>query len=99
MSDITAYLFSTHYFDEPGDPARGKNVFIKRQCHTCHAKGTKTVNLANLKGKVSPISMAQTMWNHGPGMLESMRKAKVTWQKIEGQEMVDLMEYLNRGTP
>ena len=99
MSDITAYLFSTHYFDEPGDPARGKNVFIKKQCNTCHGKGTKMVSLANLKSKVSPISMAQTMWNHGPGMLESMRKARVTWQKIEGQEMVDLMEYLNRGTP
>jgi len=99
MSDITAYLFSTHYFDEPGDPARGKNVFIKKQCHACHGKGTKTVSLANLKGKVSPISMAQVMWNHGPEMLESMRKARVTWQKIEGQEMVDLMEYLNRGTP
>jgi len=28
-----------------------------------------------------------------------MRKAKVHWQKIEGQEMVDLMDYLNRGTP
>jgi hypothetical protein len=39
------------------------------------------------------------MWNHGPEMLDGMRKARITWQKIEGQEMVDLMEYLNRGTP
>jgi len=99
MSDMTAYLFSTHYFDEAGNPERGKNVFIKKQCDTCHGKGTKMVNLANLKGKISPIYMAETMWNHGPQMLESMRKVRVTWQKIEGQEMVDLMEYLNRGTP
>jgi len=99
MSDITAYLFSTHYFDEPGNSERGKNVFVKRQCQSCHGKGTKMVSLANLKGKISPISMAQMMWNHGPEMLESMRKAGITWQKIEGQEMVDLMEYLNRGTP
>ena len=43
--------------------------------------------------------MAQAMWNHGPEMLERMRKAKVPWQKIDGKEMVDLMEYLNRGMP
>jgi hypothetical protein len=28
-----------------------------------------------------------------------LRKAKVPWQKIDGKEMVDLMEYLNRGMP
>jgi hypothetical protein len=43
--------------------------------------------------------MAQMMWNHGPNMLEGMRKAKVPWQKIDGKEMVDLMEYFNRGMP
>jgi hypothetical protein len=56
-------------------------------------------NLSVLKGQISPISMAQTMWNHGPEMLEKMRKAKVSWQKIDGKEMIDLMEYLNRGMP
>ena len=99
MADLTAYLFSTRYFDEPGNPDRGKTIFSKKQCHLCHAKGAKTLSLAPLKGKISPILMAQTMWNHGPEMLEQMRKARVTWQRIEGQEMVDLMDYLNRGTP
>lgn len=32
-------------------------------------------------------------------MLEKMQKAKVSWQKIDGGEMVDVMEYLNRGMP
>ena len=99
MADLVAYLFSTQYFDEPGDPERGKNVFIKKQCNLCHAKGTKMPNLSGLKGQISPIFMAQTMWNHGPEMLEKMRKAKVPWRKIDGKEMADLMEYLNRGMP
>jgi cytochrome c len=99
MADLVAYLFSTRYFDELGDPQRGKNVFIKKQCNLCHAKGTKMPNLSALKGQIFPIFMAQTMWNHGPEMLEQMRKAKVPWQKIEGKEMIDLMEYLNRGMP
>jgi cytochrome c len=99
MADLVAYLFSTHYFDEPGDPVRGKAVFEKKQCNLWHAKGAKTKNLSNLKGHISPILMAQMMWNHGPEMLEKMRKAKVPWQKIDGKEMVDLIEYLNRGMP
>ena len=99
MADLVAYLFSTRYFDEPGDPDRGKALFVKKQCSLCHTKGAKMSDLVNLKGKISPILMAQAMWNHGPEMLERMRKAKVSWQKIDGKEMVDLMEYLNRGMP
>jgi hypothetical protein len=56
-------------------------------------------SLSGLKGQISPIFMAQTMWNHGPEMLEKMRKAKVSWGKINGMEMADLMEFLNRGMP
>jgi cytochrome c len=99
MANLIGYLFSIRYFDEPGAPDRGKAVFIKRQCNLCHAKGSKQLDLSALKGQISPISMAQMMWNHGPDMLEEMRKSKVSWQKIDGEEMVDLMEYLNRGMP
>jgi nitric oxide reductase subunit C len=99
MSDIIAYLFSTRYFDEPGIPEQGKTVFEKKQCSLCHTKGAKTGDLSQLKGQISPILMAQAMWNHGPEMLEKMRKAKLPWRKIDGKEMVDLMEYLNRGMP
>jgi cytochrome c2 len=98
MADLVAYLFSTRYFDELGDPNRGKAIFTKKQCHLCHGKGKKP-DLSFLKGQISPISMAQTMWNHGPEMMEKMRKEKVSWQKIDAKEMVDLMEYLNRGMP
>ncbi len=99
MADLVAYLFSTRYFDEPGDVERGKAIFVKKQCNLCHGKAPKKLGLSGLKGQISPIFMAEAMWNHGPEMLEKMRKAKVPWQKIDGKEMVDLMEYLNRGMP
>ena len=99
MADLVAYLFSTRHFDEPGDPEKGKTIFVKKQCNLCHVKGTKKLDLSGLKSQISPILMAEMMWNHGPDMLERMRKAKVPWQKIDGKEMVDLMEYLNRGMP
>lgn len=99
MSDLVAYLFSTRFFDEPGDSSRGKAVFIKKRCDLCHAKGGNAPSLSVLKGQVSPILMAQTLWNHGPQMLEEMMKARVSWQRIDEKEMVDLMEHLNRGMP
>jgi len=98
MADIIAYLFSTRYFDAPGDPGRGKALFLKKRCDLCHGKG-KVPDLSNLRGQISPILMAQTMWNHGPQMLEEMRKIKVPWQKIDETDMVDLMAYLNQGSP
>jgi cytochrome c551/c552 len=99
MADLIAYLFSMRYFDEPGDSERGKEVFVQKRCNLCHGKGAQMISLAGTKGMISPIFMAQAMWNHGPEMLEQMRKTKMSWQEITGKEMVDLMEYLNRGTP
>ena len=99
MADVISYLFSTRYFDEPGDASRGRAVFVKKQCNLCHDRRGKGPDLSGLKSQISPILMAQTMWNHGPQMLERMRQAKLPWQKIDGKEMVDLMEFLNRGKP
>jgi len=97
MADLVAYLFSTRYFDEPGNPEHGRAVFTRMQCHLCHVKGAKTGDLSRLKGQMSSIFMAEAMWNHGPEMLERMRKQKMAWQKMDGKEMLDLMEYINLG--
>lgn len=99
MADITAYLFSIQYFDFPGEATRGKKVFLNKRCNLCHKKGGKGPDLSKLKDRMTPVTMAQTMWNHGPEMWEEMNKAKVSLQKIDDQEVVDLMEYLNRGMP
>ncbi len=99
MADLTAYLFSIQYFDFPGDAIRGRSVFFNKRCNFCHIKGGKGSDLTKLKGQITPVTMAQAMWNHGPEMWEEMNRAKVSWQRIDNQEVVDLMEYLNRGMP
>jgi len=109
MADITAYLFSIRYFDEPGDPDLGKTLFIQKQCIVCHYKEpssldlsrlkSRRLDLSRLKGQVSPIFMVQTLWNHGSQMLEAMRNKKVPWEKFYYNDMADLIEYLNRGMP
>ncbi len=101
MTDLIAYLFSVRYFDEPGDYQRGKEVFAGKQCNLCHdikrGRRPEKLPLEKYKGHISPIFMAQVMWNHGPEMLNQMRTRKLTWKEVTGKEMVDLMEYLNTG--
>jgi len=99
MADLVAYLFSIQYFDPPGDGVRGKAVFMKKRCDLCHLREGRGPDLTKLKERFTPISMAQTLWNHGPKMWEEMSRAKIPWPTIDPQELVDLMEYLNRGKP
>jgi nitric oxide reductase subunit C len=98
MVDIIAYLFSIRYFDEPGDKDNGKKLFSEKHCISCHrGKGRIAPDLTVLKGKISPVSMASAMWNHGPTMHEKMRDKGISWPEISPKEMVDIMEYINAG--
>ena len=74
-----------------------KCLYVKRKSELLVMIGRP--NLSGLKEEISPIFMAQTIWNHGPEMLEGMRRAKRPWQKIDEKEMVDLLECLNWGMP
>ena len=98
MADIIAYLFSLQYFDEQGNREKGEKVFKEKYCIKCHTVngkgGLKGPDLKEWRKQVSPISMAQAMWNHGPSMLAEMKKMGLSWPKFVGKEIVDLMEYL-----
>ena len=103
IANITAYLFSIRYFDPVGDRVAGRTVFQEKRCNVCHdvrtnAEGKKEgPNLAKLKGVVSPIYMATALWNHGPKMMGIMKGRNIKWQKISDNELINLMEYLNKG--
>src|SRR5690242_18724993 len=36
-ADLFAYLYSTRFFEKPGDAARGKRAFASHNCSQCHA--------------------------------------------------------------
>ena len=99
MADLLAYLFSIHYFDEPGDPEGGKQVFRSKGCATCHGDygrgGKGGPNIQQLKGKFSPVRMAYTMWQHGPEMYARAQRRNIPWPKFRGSEMADLVAFLN----
>jgi mono/diheme cytochrome c family protein len=97
MSDLLAYLFDKHYFDEHGDAGRGARVYKARQCGTCHEKGEGGAPaLAQFRGRVSPLFMTSALWRHGPRMLQETQKRGIHWPTFTGQEMSDLIAFLNR---
>jgi mono/diheme cytochrome c family protein len=98
MADVIAYMYSIHYSGEPGDAARGKELFSSKGCMRCHAVrgegGDIGPDLGTSEWVKSPVITAQVMWNHAPIMAAKMKETNLPWPKFEGNEMADLFEYL-----
>lgn len=44
----------------------------------------------------SPILWAELMWGHALGMEEKVREFGLRWPRFEGNEMVDLIAYIQQ---
>lgn len=96
MADLITYLFAIRYFEAPGDPEMGADVFT-RNCASCHGEagqGGEGPDLRALGARSSPTFMATTLWNHGPGMYGMMRDKGLEWPRFEANQMRDLIAYL-----
>lgn len=99
MADLIAYLFAERYFEPRGSPLRGARVFEVKGCASCHRETGEGMGpaLSVWRGQVTAVALATAMWNHGPVMLQRMREQQMPWPLFQPREMVDLMEFLNRG--
>ena len=50
--------------------------------------------VAKWESLADPIVLAQQMWNHGARMREQFAKKKLAWSKLTGQELTDMLVYL-----
>jgi mono/diheme cytochrome c family protein len=94
MQRLVGYVWSLQYFDDPGDPDRGRRVFASKKCAACHedaASGAPSLKARSLNS----IAMASALWRHGPTMLSRMRDKGIAWPKFQNRELNDLMAYLN----
>ncbi len=102
MGELIAYLYYLRFLGEPGDLYRGKILFKEKGCQGCHAiagKGGKTGPAFDTLGKyVSPIFMAQAMWNHGPEMEKRFRTMSLQWPIFQPGEIVDLSAYIRQAS-
>lgn len=105
MSNLIAFLSAYQYYlaqlGKPGDPAKGEKYFQEKSCIRCHsfeeAWEKPGPSLKNYKNRYSLIGMAQIMWNHGPDMEKTMAELKIKRPKFQGDEMIDLLAFLQTG--
>jgi cytochrome c551/c552 len=91
MRRLVGYLWTTQFFNRPGNAARGRQVFAAKGCGNCHGQGAP-----KLEGKrLTPFAMVGGLWTHGPRMRQAMARGKVGWPRFEGAEMSDLLAFLN----
>jgi len=98
ITDICAYLYFLRFFDEPGNPTRGKYLFDEKGCSKCHplsGKGEQgEPGLDQFPQNITPVYLAQMIWNHGSVMIAEMVRLGMKWPTFEGTEMMDLLEYI-----
>jgi len=98
MEHLLAYLSFLTYFDEPGDFSRGEELFTRKGCILCHSVGGEGGNvgpsLDKFAGKMSPVYLAQAIWNHGPAMTEKMKEKGIYRPTYEKGEMADLLAFI-----
>jgi cytochrome c2 len=96
-ADLFAYMYSALYFAPAGDAARGETVFRKKNCADCHSQtpvaGAPGRPISAWTSVNDPIAWAGRMWNHASDMSQAMAKKEVSWPKLSGQEVADLMIY------
>jgi mono/diheme cytochrome c family protein len=88
MADIVAYLRSFQYFGGPGNPARGRQLLVEKQCIKCHSS---MPDLTQKKGLDSPAAVIAALWNHGKEMVARFEESNVPWPQLSADEMTHLM--------
>jgi cytochrome c2 len=100
LADIISYVYYVKLFDELGDPRLGEQWFIAKRCAECHAVGGRGGRsgpaLDSWARYVTPVMLAQGMWNAGPGMRDRQQAAGVPIPEFIGREMADIQAYIRR---
>lgn len=99
--DLLSFLYVIRYMDAPGDAYKGRKLFASKGCAQCHTldgsnKGPGP-DLGHLNAE-TPIVWAQRMWNHGQAMEGLMAKTNVPWPTFRGEEMLDLLSFLQKSS-
>ena len=91
VADLFTYFFSAGYFDTPGDPRRGGEVFRSRGCAGCHGIDKPLHPLAKpvtaWRCLDDPVALAREMWNHPS-----------PHARVSARELSDVLVFL-RGLP
>ncbi len=98
MADLISYLYFVQFYDEKGSPEEGKRLYREKACIFCHALEGEGENIGpDLSAggvNLSPIYLASAMWNHAIVMKDMLQEKKLPWPRFSGNEMRDLVSYV-----
>ncbi|MEK7404813.1 MAG: c-type cytochrome [Acidobacteriota bacterium] len=98
MRALVGYLWSAGFFDERGDQRRGRHVFVKNNCASCHngaTTGAPSLTALASQGGLSSIPATAAVWTHGPAMFAGLKRKNLAWPRFNGSELADLAAYLS----
>lgn len=98
MADLLSYLYYVRLFDEPGDPRLGSDAYVRLQCANCHTLGGRGGSpggpLDRFGTYLSPVPLAQAMWNAGPLMRQEQLREGTPIPQFRGHEIADLQAHI-----
>jgi len=98
--ELIAFLYFIDYLGRPGVAAAGEAIFVTQGCSSCHSIGGGEANigpdLAELRNFASPLDIAQQIWNHGPSMLEGMRRLDIPPPSFGDGDLADLSAFVRQ---
>jgi mono/diheme cytochrome c family protein len=97
---LMAFLYFIDYLGRPGVAASGERIFRSHGCATCHTLGGDRAgvgpDLTGLRRFVSPLYLAQAVWNHGPSMFETMRQMGMSAPTFSEGDLADLSAFIRQ---
>jgi len=96
MRELLSYLWAQQFFEDARDPARGRRVFVAKNCAGCHESASGgALNLGAGTRRFSGPAITAALWRHGPAMLGRMKSSGVPWPRLSAGDMSALIAYLN----
>jgi len=100
MENVISYLYYLNIFDRPGDPEEGRVTFHRKACDRCHGVGPfdggDVKSLDRFAEFLTPMPLAQAMWNAGETMTAMQRRRGIEMPWFDGREMADIQAFIRR---
>lgn len=98
IENLFTFIYYLNYFDEPGDSKSGKSIFHEKKCGQCHSVGALggifAPSFNQFGGVMSPVLIAQRMWNHAPSMRKMLLSSGISAPVLSGKEVTDLLTFI-----
>lgn len=99
--DLGNFLFFLRYLGREGSASVGKRLFVSKKCGECHSLGRPVagkISLDSMKVYVSPVYLAQEMWNHSVEMHKKGVAKTIKLPTFSDNEFADLTAYIRKAS-